>query len=361
MIDTLDLISDLRATLGKLELALDTISEAIAWTGKEGKVQWCNNAMATLVQRNRLFVLGQRLVDLLPVEKQGLLLTDVEHPVSRTLRTGSRITGTYEFRKGSERVYLEISGTPVSSEQARVIFMIRDITLQKQAEEALQLANKELESFCYSVSHDLRTPLRAIDGFSKELLDNTLARLDDRGKKDLSRIRKAAQRMAQLIEDLLNLSRVSRSEIVSQSVDLSAQVQKVVQELKEAYPERQVEWVITPKAVVSGDAQLLQIMLDNLIRNAWKFTGKKAAARIEFGVSRLGGKITYFVRDNGAGFNMTYANKLFGVFQRLHDAEDFPGTGIGLATVQRIIQRHRGTLWVEAQENQGATFYFSLP
>jgi light-regulated signal transduction histidine kinase (bacteriophytochrome) len=242
-----------------------------------------------------------------------------------------------------------------------------DITERKQAEEKLehsntQLAatNKELEAFSYSVSHDLRAPLRTIDGFSQALLEDYPDKLDEQGKDYLQRVRSASQRMGVLIDDLLKLSRLSRSEMHKESVDLSALVEEIAAELQQTQPERHVELVISRGLTASGDRQLLRVALVNLLGNAWKFTGKRQQARIEFGATQNGDKKAYFVRDNGAGFDMTYANKLFGAFQRLHETTEFPGTGIGLATVQRIIHRHGGSVWAEGAMGEGATFYFTL-
>ncbi len=222
----------------------------------------------------------------------------------------------------------------------------------------LEAANQELEAFSYSVSHDLRAPLRSIDGFSQILLKNYGAQLDSKGQDYLSRVRRASQRMGELIDDMLLLSRVARSEIHKEQVDLSALARSISAELKQAAPERVVEFVIADGIEANGDAKLLRILLENLLGNAWKFTAKKAAAKIEFGTQAIDGGSAVFVRDNGAGFNMHYANKLFQPFQRLHSMNEFEGTGIGLATVQRIIQRHGGRVWAEGEEGIGATFYF---
>jgi signal transduction histidine kinase len=224
----------------------------------------------------------------------------------------------------------------------------------------LELANKELESFSYSVSHDLRAPLRSIDGFSEALVEDYHDKLDDDAKDYLHRIRAATQRMGQLIDDLLNLSRVARSELKSDQIDLSALVSEVATELQKTEPQRQVDLVIGNGITATGDRRLLRVAMVNLIGNALKFTAKRPLAKIEFGMSGENGTRTYFVRDNGAGFDMTYANKLFGAFQRLHSAKEFNGTGIGLATVQRIIHRHNGRVWAEAKPDDGATFYFTL-
>ncbi len=223
----------------------------------------------------------------------------------------------------------------------------------------LELANTELEAFGYSVSHDLRAPLRSIDGFSQVLLKNHSAQLDAKGKDYLARVRRASQRMGELIDDMLYLSRVTRSEMHMEAVDLSRMAGQVAESLRDAAPERRVEFSIEDGIIVQADAKLLRIVLENLLGNAWKFTGKQPRARIEFGVAVQSGINVIFVRDNGAGFNMEYAHKLFAPFQRLHGVSDFEGTGIGLATVQRIIRRHGGHIWAEAKEGQGATFFFS--
>ena len=225
----------------------------------------------------------------------------------------------------------------------------------------LEAANKELEAFSYSVSHDLRAPLRGIDGFSRILLERCSAQLDDEGKDSLQRVRAAAQRMGELIDDLLTLSRATRAELRRTTVDLTALAGEITAELERAEPARKVHWMIAPGLTATGDRQLLRVVLDNLLNNALKFTSRQAEARIEFGAMESGKGCAFFVRDNGVGFDMTYAGKLFGAFQRLHATADFPGTGIGLATVQRIIHRHGGRVWAESEVNHGATFYFTLP
>ncbi|HUH97981.1 MAG TPA: PAS domain S-box protein [Anaerolineales bacterium] len=245
--------------------------------------------------------------------------------------------------------------------------IFKDITQRKQAEEALQKAeldleatNRELEAFSYSVSHDLRAPLRSIDGFSQALLEDYADQLPPEGRHYLQRVRAAAQHMAELIDDLLNLARVTRASLQPGSVDLSAIARQIAGELSELHPERNVKFDIAPEVHCSGDARLLQIVMENLLNNAWKFTSRRAEAHIEFNVLNENGSRTFFVRDNGAGFDMKYADKLFGAFQRLHSASEFPGTGIGLATIQRIIHKHGGRIWAEGAVDRGATFYFSL-
>jgi PAS domain S-box-containing protein len=242
-----------------------------------------------------------------------------------------------------------------------------DITERKQAiaelsaaKLAAEDANRELESFSYSVAHDLRTPLRAIDGFSQALVEDYGDKLDVEGRRYLTRVREAAQRMAELIDDLLTLSRVTRSELRRDRVDLSALAHTLLSAFQRVDPDRQVELSISPGIVADADPQLVAIALDNLLGNAWKFTSKRPAARIEVGVTQAHGVPAYFVRDNGAGFDMTYRDKLFGVFQRLHPESEFPGTGIGLATVARIAQRHRGRAWAVGVPGEGATFFFTL-
>jgi two-component system sensor histidine kinase/response regulator len=224
----------------------------------------------------------------------------------------------------------------------------------------LEHKNRELESFSYAVSHDLRAPLRRIDSFSRAVLESQGDRLDEAGQRFLSRVREASQQMSDLIDDVLYLSRVTRADLRDQEVDLSSLATLALARLQEAEPTRQVEIKIRPAVVVTGDGQLLRIALENLLENAWKFTAKEPSARIEFGVTQVAGEPTYFVRDNGAGFDMTYADRLFGPFQRLHPQTEFPGSGIGLATVQRIIHRHGGRVWAEGLVGQGATFQFTL-
>jgi two-component system sensor histidine kinase/response regulator len=218
----------------------------------------------------------------------------------------------------------------------------------------------ELEAFTYSVSHDLRAPLRPLDGFSQALLEDYGDKLDAQGKHYLTRIRAAAQRMGLLIEDLLELSRMSRVEVKRQRVDLTALAASVVEELRAAEPTREVELAAQPGVQAEGDARLLGIALQNLLRNAWKFTQKKSRARIEFGKRQDGKTAVYFVRDDGVGFDPAFAHKLFRPFQRLHAASEFEGTGIGLAIVERIVRRHGGRIWAEAAPGRGATFCFTL-
>ncbi|MDR3576073.1 MAG: PAS domain S-box protein [Anaerolineaceae bacterium] len=279
-------------------------------------------------------------------------------------------------RKDGALIDVEISGRRLAD--GRLQGMVRDISDHKKAEEEihrlndslemkvrertvqLESANKELEAFAYSVSHDLRAPLRAMDGFSSALLKDYPDRLDEKGRHYLGRIQEASRRMGQLINDLLSLSRVTRTEFNRQEVNLSALANEIAVNLTAQVPQRKVRYDISPDLIVQGDAHLLNIVLENLLNNAFKFTGQREQAFIQVGVIEQAGERVYFVRDNGVGFDMNYIGKLFAPFQRLHSMQEFPGTGIGLVSVQRIIQRHGGRIWPEAVINQGATFYFTL-
>jgi PAS domain S-box-containing protein len=290
-----------------------------------------------------------------------------------------------EGRASNEEFHLrtksgEIRLALLSSEQILIggescsIAVVIDITESKAAEEKLkqtlaelksssaQLAatNKELEAFSYSVSHDLRSPLRSIDGFSQALLEDYENKLDKNGKDYLQRLRGASQKMGELIDGILKLSRLTRSEMHKEKINLSALAEEITARLQEDQPERDADFVISKGLIDRGDPQLLRALFENLLGNAWKFTSKREKTRIEFGITKNGGEKTYFINDNGAGFDMTYADKLFGAFQRLHEVSEFPGTGIGLATVQRIINRHGGSIWAEGVVEKGATFYFTL-
>lgn len=270
--------------------------------------------------------------------------------------------GVVRHMHGQGEVTLDANGQPI-----KMTGTTQDITERMLAEEnrmrtaKLQMANQELEAFSYSVSHDLRTPLRGIDAFGKLLAEEYRERLDENGQSYLDLILANTRRMIQLIDDLLEFSRVTSTQIRRTDVDLSDIAGNVIEELRRAEPERNVQFVAAPALTTHSDPRLMRIVLENLLRNAWKFTGKKDAARIEFGTTQKDGQTVYFVQDNGAGFDMEFAGKLFGVFQRLHSDREFSGTGIGLAIVQRIINRHGGRIWAEAEVDKGATFYFTLP
>jgi PAS domain S-box-containing protein len=260
------------------------------------------------------------------------------------------------------------------SQTQKILLAIDDVTERKQAEEKinilnaslvqrateLEAANKELESFSYSVSHDLRAPLRSIDGFSQAVIEDYSGKLDPDGLEYLERIRASSQDMTQLIDDILDLSRITRTEIHLSKVNLSKLAQEVTIELKRLYPDRHVDFIITSGLEAYGDSHLLKLVFDNLLDNAFKFTGKRALGKVEFGAIQYNGEQAYFVRDNGAGFDMAHVDNLFKPFQRLHSKEEFPGTGIGLASVLNIVRRLGGKVWAEGQEDKGATFYFTL-
>jgi PAS domain S-box-containing protein len=283
------------------------------------------------------------------------------------------------LRLDGTTIVAETKGTSIVYEGTPAVHLaIRDITDRVQHEQELQrlnaeleqrveqrtnelkVANSELEAFSYSVSHDLRAPLRAIHGFSTLVETQYADKIDEQGRGMLRRVAAGVQKMGLLIDDLLRLSRISRQSMRVQPTDLSGLAWEVAGDLQIGAPERKVEWVITPGVSVTGDPGLLRVMLQNLIGNAWKYSSKCESARIELGIGEWQGKVVLFVRDNGAGFDMAYADKLFAAFQRLHSPKEFPGNGIGLATVKRIIHRHGGKVWAESKLGEGATFYFTL-
>jgi signal transduction histidine kinase len=267
----------------------------------------------------------------------------------------SKVAVFVELAKKTEQLHRQTELLRVSEQAAREL-----AAEQAELVRDLEHKNRELESFSYAVSHDLRAPLRRIDSYAKAVTESQAGRLDETGRRFLERVRESSQEMSQLIDDVLYLSKVTQAELREHEVDLSAIAGLALERLREAEPGRALEAKVRPGVIVSGDGQLLRIALENLLANAWKFTAKQPVARIEFGVAQPGGEPTYFVRDNGAGFDMTYVDRLFGPFQRLHLASEFPGSGVGLATVQRIIHRHGGRVWAEGMIGQGATFHFTL-
>ncbi len=299
-----------------------------------------------------------------------------------TLREGSSQKNEYLVRmRNGTLIPMEVNSSlvrTVTGEPRAFISVIRDITERKQAEAEIRrlneeleqrviartaelaAVNNELESFAYSISHDLRAPLRGIDGWSLALLEDCADSLDERGQKHLKFVRQETQHMGKLIDALLQLSRLSRTDTQREEVNLSAMARTIAARMQSEEPDRQVEFIIQPRVTAIGDVRLFEVMMSNLLGNAWKFTGKQPSARIEFGRAEMEGQPVYYIRDNGAGFDMSYAGRLFGAFERLHKETDFPGTGIGLATVRRIVNRHGGRVWAEGEVGKGATFYFVL-
>lgn len=289
---------------------------------------------------------------------------------------------SWQRRRDGEKRLLAWWCRALKDERGNVVGALstaRDITERKQAEEEirrlneeleqrviertaqLEEVNKELEAFTYSASHDLRAPLRRVDGFGKILLEEYAEKLDEQAVHYLNRIRASTQQMGLLIDDLINLSRLTRIEMKEEKVDLTEIVKRIATELQSAQSERKVEFAIQDGLFGRGDERLLTIALENIVINAWKFTANNPNPKIEFGLTEQKGVSVFFVRDNGIGFDMSYIDKLFTPFQRLHSTSEFPGTGIGLATVKRIIHRHGGRLWAEGKPGEGATFYFTLP
>ena len=273
------------------------------------------------------------------------------------------LAGTVWFLMRLRRSHAELHAVNAMRQHAEAEVRALNLTLEQQVRDRtsqLEAANRDLESFSYSVSHDLRQPLRGLNGFSRVLLDDYSDSLDSSGRDYLRRIQAASSHMSHLIDGMLNLSQVSRVGLDRVPVDLSALASSVADDLKNTDPARQANVTIAPNLSATGDPRLLLVLLQNLLHNAWKFTSTRSTAHIECGQMLQNGTPIYFVRDDGVGFDMTYAHKLFGAFQRLHTSREFPGTGIGLATVQRIVHRHGGRVWAESQLEQGTTFYFTL-
>jgi len=343
---------------------------------REGVIQLINSQTEKLFGYDRAEIVDQPIEVLVPkrVRKKHVKHREayyIEHPV-RPMGIGLDLFG---LRKNGSEFPIEISLSPLETEGGLLVSAaIRDVTQRKRMEEdvqklnddlkqrasQLEAANKELEAFSYSVSHDLRAPLRSIDGFSHVLLEDYSEQLPEEGRNYLERVRAAAQRMAMLIDDLLNLSRVTRTAVQPKFINLSKMAEEILSGLQENQGERQATFSITPNLMVEADPRLMHIVMENLLSNAWKFTSKREQTIIEFGQKAHLKERTFYIRDNGVGFDMTYAKKLFGVFQRLHSVSEFPGTGVGLATVHRIISIHGGRIWAESVEGKGTTFYFTL-
>lgn len=366
----------LRASEARFRDLLESAPDAVLITDEQGSIQLANAEAERLFGYRREEVIGQRIEMLIPQRYRG---AHVGHREGYVRAARTRLMGAglelHGLRKDGTEFPVAIGLSPTRTDDGKAVFCsVRDITEQRAAgikiqdlNRRLQLdnaelaaVNKELEAFSYSVSHDLRAPLRAIDGFSQALVEDAGPLLKPEHHSHLNRVRQAAQRMGLLIDDLIKLARVTRTDVKIEKVDLSEIALALATNLQDSAPERQAEFVIAPGLQAKGDPRLMQVALDNLLNNSWKFTAPRTPARIEFGKTVADGKPAYFVRDNGVGFDMSYAGKMFGAFQRFHDAREFAGTGIGLATVQRIIHKHGGCIWAESQPGEGATFYFTL-
>jgi PAS domain S-box-containing protein len=356
---------------------LESAPDAIVIADKEGRIVLANSQAHQWFGYERNELNGQPVDILLPERFRerhaGHRANYLAAPRTRPMGSGLSLFGR---RKDGSEFPVEISLSPIeTADGVWTTGVIRDITQRRRNEEyilrlneelqqravELEATNRELAAFSYSVSHDLRAPLRSIDGFGQALLEDCADRLDEQGRQYLQRIRNATQRMGMLIDDLLMLSRVTRAEMRREAVDLTQLTQSVITGLEVTEPGRKVEYRLQTGMTADGDPRLMRIVLENLLNNAWKFTRHADPARIEISArTDESGTRVYCVRDNGVGFDMTYADKLFGAFQRLHSPSDFPGTGIGLATVQRIIHRHGGRVWAESESGRGASFYFTL-
>jgi len=359
-----------RAADAKVRALLETAPDAIVVVDEQAQIVFVNAETEALFGYPRQELLGNSVDLLLPERlrpaharhRTTYFATPIAH---RVMGGGRQLVG---LRRDGSEFPAEIRLSPLVTETGMLVSSaIRDITERKRAEQALRLAkeaaesaNAELETFSYSVAHDLRAPLRGMSGFSAVLLEDYGATLDADAKEYLSRIAGSARRMSEIIDALLSLARLTRMEARRDPVDLNVLGRSVIGQLQANEPDRVVDFVSTEPLVVQGDPLLLRLLLDNLLGNAWKFTARRPQARIELGREEVNGAVAYYVRDNGAGFDMTLVGKLFAPFRRLHAPSEFEGTGIGLATVQRIVHRHGGRVWAEAVQAQGATFHFTL-
>ena len=364
-----DVTGRMKADALKSQLAaiVDSSDDAIIGMTLDGIVVSWNRGAERVYGYPADELIGRSISILVPPGRVG------EEPESlERLKTGQRAETfeTVRRRKDGQIIDVSVTISPILDARGSVVGaskVARDISDRKRQEEALAAAkedaetmSREFEAFSYSVAHDLRAPLRGIDGFSQALLEDYSDALDEEARRYLGRVRESAQHMGQLIESLLLLARVTQSELRRERVDLSGIARSILQRLQSTEPDRSVEVIIPDGLSAEGDGRLLEIVMDNLLGNAWKFTGRRENPRVELGRTADGTHKTYFIRDNGAGFDMMYSSKLFGVFQRLHTTSEFNGIGIGLATVQRIIRRHGGRIWAEGKVDEGAAFYFTL-
>lgn len=355
-------------------ILVETMNEGTVTLLPEDTIAYSNSRFAELVKAPLEAVIGSSFLRFVTPEQKSSL----EDLLDRSKASGSKAEFTLQAAGGG-LVPVQVSArAPEARPAAGFCLVITDLTELKRREEeirelnarlerrvaertaALTIANRELEGFAYSVAHDLRQPLRGLDGFSLALLEEYGSKLDEQARDYLRRIRAGAVRMGQLIDDLLKLANIARSEVHKERVDLSALTLAVVSNLRKSDPGRPVELSIRPGIEVEGDPRLLRVVLENLLGNAWKFSAQRHPARTEFGAVEHDGQKAYFVRDSGAGFDMAYVGKLFAPFQRLHGAKEFPGSGVGLASVERIIRKHGGKVWAEGAVDKGATFYFTL-
>jgi PAS domain S-box-containing protein len=370
----------LRDSENKFRSLLQSAPDAIVITDENGIIDLVNDQTEKIFGYSRQELVGQPVELLIPTHLRSSHQTHRQRylamPYCRFMGDGLELHGQ---TKNGETIPVEVALSPLQTQKGMLVTAsIRDISKRKQVEAelstyrehleelvaertaALSTVNKELEEFSYSVSHDLRAPLRSVDGFSLALMEDFSADLPDEAKSYLHRIRAAAQRMGHLIDEVLELARVSRCDLSKKKVDLTRLANDIIADLQINHPERKAEITVSDHLHARADENLVRVILENLLDNAWKFTSREANTRITVGQLPRAKQKTFYVKDNGVGLDMKYSKKLFSPFQRLHSHKDFPGTGVGLATVYRILQRHNGRIWVDSSPDEGATFYFTL-